>query len=292
MDNTIKASSKVTPALLRIANTILCNYSMVGSNNLVNGKMGVCLFLYEYARLTGIKEYEDIADDMVDPLLKTLHDGKNEENISCLSGIGIGVIYLITHQFLEDTDEHDSLEAVDKLLLKTIEEANTASEMLIPPVLYLIYRHEHYRDGLDLRYSHKLVRHIIDLFKCEKDEKGEPIILSSFILQHAAYLLAAYQGNEEILNNLRPLSLEILQEKSEGHVVAKDLWYNFLFSWNVSQKTISDELIYSACQYCFYDAERAIGVLCSFGLGLMNNMKCIKLRKDKYDMNEMCEAFQ
>ncbi len=269
MKGNIKDSHNVSPTLQLIANTILCNYSMTTTPNLVNGRMGVCLFLYEYARLTGIKECEDIADDMIDLIFKVLRKGQNEDNISSLSGIGIGIIYLITHQFLEDTDEHDSLEEVDKYLQQTVETAETASEMVVQAALYFIYRYLYYRTGLDGRYFHKLAEQLVKLFQNSENKGRENEIISYFILQNVT-LISDYSQNEEKFHNGVIPSSEIVFNHNQESITAEKMWYGFLFSKTYHKRIINDYAISDLCRNCFYDADRTVGILCSYALTLMN----------------------
>lgn len=269
MENNRYKDVEVTPMLLRIANTILCNYSMVNNNNLVDGKMGVCLFLYEYARLTGIKEYEDIADNLIDPILKSLHDGKNEDNINSTAGIGMGIIYLFTHNYLEDTDEHDALEAVDNLLFKTIERANTLAEIMIYPLFYFIYRCEFYRTGLDLQYSNKIATHIIGLYKRKECENEELMSMSSFILQHVVYFLLTANREDKNPDDIKPLTLDIKLKDGQEQMTIDYKWFNYLFGNAFSKNIMDDKFLSNLCQDCFYDAERSIGILCGSGLELL-----------------------
>jgi len=269
MDNSIIGSTKVNSRLLQVANTILCNFSMTTTPNLINGRMGVCLFLYEYARLTGIKEYEDIADDMIDLILKILHKGQNEENISSLSGIGIGVIYLITHNYLEDTDEQDSLEEVDNYLLKEIEKASAPTEMLIPPILYFIYRFLYYRGKIERKCYHKLAQQILTLFHDYDNKGGEDCIILNFIMQNVM-LIYKHSQNEEIFLNEATSPFEIAFDYNLESITAEKIWYGLLFGKTSHKRVINDDTLLGLCQNCFYDADRIVGILCSYGLMLMN----------------------
>ena len=270
MDNTIINSTKVNTRLLHVANTILCNYSMTNTPDLINGRMGVCLFLYEYARLTGIKEYENIADDMIDFILNILHKDQNEENVSNLSGIGIGVIYLITHNFLEDTDEHDSLEEVDLFLQKTIETA----KMITQSALYFIYRFLHYRDGIERKCYHKLARQILILFQDYEDKDGEDNIILNFILQNVKLICISSQNEEKFLKVATSPS-EMGLDYNLKSLNAEKMWYNFLFNKAFHERELNDDTLLNLCQNCFYDADRIVGFLCSYGLILMylDNLK-------------------
>ena len=243
---------------------------MTTTPNLINGRMGVCIFLYEYARFTGIKEYEDIADEMVDLILKILHKGQDEDNISSLSGIGIGVIYLITHQFLEDTDDHDSLEDVDKYLLKTIESANEPSEMVVQSALYFIYRFLHYRIGLDRKYCSKLAEKLVKLFQDHKDTSEIDGRLSAYILQNAAIIYRMSKNPKVFTCEYNAISLDLIQKDGQNQITADNMWYVFLFGTKSPEGTIAEETLFALCRDCFYDADRTVGGLCSYGLMIMN----------------------
>lgn len=270
MKGHIENLHNVSPTLHRIANTILCNYSMTTTPNLVNGRMGVCLFLYEYARLTGIKEYEDIADDMIDLILKILHKGQNEENISSLSGIGVGVIYLITHQFLEDTDEHDSLEEVDKFLQKTIETSKVPSEMVVQSALYFIYRYVHYRDGHDKEYYYRLAGQLVKLFQNQKGLSDDDSKMWAYILQNATFIQKTATESEDFRCEHDIAFLETLCPKSIEQITAENMWYSILFGNEVAEGAVDERNLNILCRNCFYDADRVVGILCSYGLMLMN----------------------
>lgn len=272
MEDNMKGSHIISPTLLRVANTILCNYSMTTTPNLVNGRMGVCLFLYEYARHTGIKEYEDIADDMIDLLLKVLHKGQNEENISSLSGIGIGVIYLITHQFLEDTDEHDSLEEVDKFLLKTIETAKVPSEMVVQSALYFIYRYVHYRDGLDKEYYYRLAGQLVKLFQSQEGLNDNDSKMWTYILQNAMFIHKTATESKDFRCEHDIAFLETLCPESIEQITAENMWYSILFGNEVAEGAVDERNLNILCRDCFYDADRFVGLLCSYCLKIMNKI--------------------
>jgi lantibiotic modifying enzyme len=271
MINRTTGHDNMSPMLLRAANTILCNYSMTTTPNLENGRMGVCLFLYEYARLTGIKEFGDIADGMIDIILKILHKEQNNENIISLSGVGIGVIYLISHQFLEDTDEHDSLEEVDKFLQKTIEVAKKPSEEVIHAALYYIYRFINYRIGIERKIYRKLARHLLALFQDNKN-KGEDNMMSEFIFQNATQINKLSQNEKKIYSEV-PSPLEMTFAHIKEPLTTEKMWYRLLFNKNPQNRKIDEGDFYKLCQNCFYDADRSVGMLCCYALTIMNQNK-------------------
>lgn len=260
--------------ILRIGNTILCNYAMVSNLGLQDGRMGVCLFLYEYARHSGIKEYEDMADDMIDPILNSLHKGQSEENISIVASIGIGVIYLITHNFLEDTDDSDALKEVDKLLLDTIETANSPSEMLMAASLYFIYRFANYRTNLNTTKSMVLAENIVRLYS-KDTETDKHASLKSYIVRNAFNIIRLCKGEKSIssYDTFIPYEDSHDMTMTTKGKIQETLWYNFLFGTrkNITIEHILD--IQGLSENCFYDPDRNVGILCAVGLTLIIKSK-------------------
>jgi len=97
---------------------ILTSSFYIQNNGLLFGKMGMAIFLFHYAQYTHAEDIRDKAFDLVFHITKNL-------NISLInytngiSGIGVGIEYLIQHKFLEgNTDE--VLEDFDEILYSQI----------------------------------------------------------------------------------------------------------------------------------------------------------------------------
>ena len=107
-----KATAEIL--LLRIANTILLNAGKVQTGGLLNGKMGIALFLYHYAEINGNKVYGDFADELLDEVL----DGISSHTPSVdfahgLTGIAWGICHLIEEKFIDaDTDILEEMETL------------------------------------------------------------------------------------------------------------------------------------------------------------------------------------
>lgn len=86
------------------------------SLNLEKGKMGFVVFFYFCFRITSNNEYEKIANDLIDEIWGKI---SLETSFSDLTGIGIGVEYLIQNNFLEG-DSDVILQEIDSLLEKTL----------------------------------------------------------------------------------------------------------------------------------------------------------------------------
>jgi len=61
-----EVTSAVALRLRRIADVLLLNGSFTDNPGLLRGKMGIAIFMYNYARQTGNKTYEDYAGELID----------------------------------------------------------------------------------------------------------------------------------------------------------------------------------------------------------------------------------
>lgn len=105
-------------SLKRIATNVMLHGGYVPDLGLFHGKMGITLFLYAYARFSKEKLWEDFADDFLDRFLEELVISKLPLNIKDgLTGIGLGIEYLIQQHYIEgNTDE--ILEELDKKIME------------------------------------------------------------------------------------------------------------------------------------------------------------------------------
>lgn len=272
--------STETP-LLYIANTILCNYSMVYKPNLINGKMGICLFMYEYARYTNIKEYEYIADDMITSIISLLHEGQTDEDVGNIAAIGMGIIYLIIHEFIEDTDENDTLDAVDDFLFKKIEDMETLSETAVQSSLYFVYRCIYYRSNLDRNYCCSISKHILTIYQNKVRDEENLSLVEQYILDNVKIIYKKSQNANTFLFHLSPTSQNVACQVKPIKSFVEALWYGLILGIPVPSRTMSNSTISNVCQNCYYDAERNIGLLCGIGMVEMlrtrrANMKIFK----------------
>jgi len=98
--------SKVENRLQRIANVLLLNASFIDNLGLLNGKMGIAIFFYQYSRYTGSKIFGDYAGELIDEIYEEININTPVDFANGLTGIGWGIEYLVKSKFLEaDTDE-------------------------------------------------------------------------------------------------------------------------------------------------------------------------------------------
>lgn len=102
----LPAKQRVDDRLRRIANVLLLNASFIDSLGLLNGKMGIAIFFYNYARCTDNKIFEDYAGELIDEIYEEINTNTHADFANGLTGIGWGIEYLVKNKFLEaDTDE-------------------------------------------------------------------------------------------------------------------------------------------------------------------------------------------
>lgn len=130
--------------LRQIANTIVANLGNTEPIGLFDGKIGISLFLYKYARYSGCEAYEDIASCLIDDVFKKLKPDMSPSAIDGLASIGYGLSTLLKEGFLESDPDDDVLHDMDKALLRDIR-TPLMKEMAFPIPLhssgiYLLYR--------------------------------------------------------------------------------------------------------------------------------------------------------
>lgn len=105
--------NKVENRLQRIANVLLLNASFTDNLGLLNGKMGIAIFFYQYARYTGNKVYEDYAGELIDQVQLEITKNTPVNFLNGLTGIGWAIEYLVDKSFVVANTDDIMLE-IDK----------------------------------------------------------------------------------------------------------------------------------------------------------------------------------
>ncbi|HUX55474.1 MAG TPA: TIGR04157 family glycosyltransferase [Bacteroidales bacterium] len=116
-DQNLLFKQRVDERLRRIANVLLLNASFIDNLGLLNGKMGIAIFFYNYSRYTKNKIFEDYAGELIEQVFKKVHDYLPGDFSSGLAGIGWGVGYLIQNGFAEALDD-SILEELDTVIFQ------------------------------------------------------------------------------------------------------------------------------------------------------------------------------
>jgi hypothetical protein len=110
----MKNKEKINKTLQIIANTLYINQHWIKHIGLLNGKMGIAIYLYHYARYSKHHIYEEIADDFIDDVIDNKTSNIRHPNFpGGISGLAWGFTYLIENKFIEIEDDSvlDDLEA-------------------------------------------------------------------------------------------------------------------------------------------------------------------------------------
>jgi len=114
--------------LRKIANTIVANLNNIPSDGLFYGKTGVSMFLFAYSRLAGIKQYGMFAGRLLDDVLMSDKSGMTSGIADGYAGIGVGLVWLLKHGFIE-IKEGNVLKVFDDLLLEKIDESRRLDKL-------------------------------------------------------------------------------------------------------------------------------------------------------------------
>lgn len=108
-----KTRTKVTD----MARSLMLRASFVQNLGLLNGKMGIVLFFYHYARYTKCKLYEQFAGELIDEIYEDMSKNVPIGFAHGLAGIAWGIAYLLKHQFV--TADEDVLQDMDERIVQT-----------------------------------------------------------------------------------------------------------------------------------------------------------------------------
>lgn len=103
--------------LKQIANHLIINASFLKDLGLFDGKIGIVLFFYQYARYTDNPLYQEFAGELLDEVFNELHDSISPDFENGLSGIAWGVLYLLKNKFVNGNPD-EILEDIDNKLME------------------------------------------------------------------------------------------------------------------------------------------------------------------------------
>lgn len=102
----------------RISDMLLLNGTLTASPGLVDGKMGVVIFFFYYARYTENVLYANYAMDLIVDIQEQLHANNRADYEKGIAGIGVGIDYLIRNDFLDAED--DIFEDLDQRMYRAV----------------------------------------------------------------------------------------------------------------------------------------------------------------------------
>jgi hypothetical protein len=130
--------------LININNRIEKHYSKLTGPGLFYGQMGLVLYLYNLSCESEYAQFEALADKILDEILAGITDKSPVDFADGLSGIGLGINYLISRKFVEGNPMEILKEIDDKIFreinFNSIFENEAKIESLIGIAFYLSLR--------------------------------------------------------------------------------------------------------------------------------------------------------
>lgn len=100
-----------------IAQYLILESSFLKDLGLLNGKMGIALFFFHYAKYMNKNIYSDFGGELVDEIYNEISIDSPLNFKSGLAGIAWGIEYLVRNNFVE-ADSNKILEDIDKKILE------------------------------------------------------------------------------------------------------------------------------------------------------------------------------
>jgi hypothetical protein len=118
--------------------SILNNCMFISSPGLGNGKLGIAIFLYNYARAASSKEYEILGDDLIEDVVNGINSSVLCDFEDGLTGIAWGIEYLTRNGFL-DGNTDDILSEVDVVIKNSQNNSGREQELKINDIGFDLY---------------------------------------------------------------------------------------------------------------------------------------------------------
>ena len=90
----LELKTKIDNRLQRIANVLILNVSFTDNLGLLNGKMGIAILFYHYARYTKNDIYEEYAGQLINEIYEGITNVSSVDFFNGLTSIGWGIEYM------------------------------------------------------------------------------------------------------------------------------------------------------------------------------------------------------
>jgi hypothetical protein len=198
--------------LRRIANVLLLNAGFIDNIGLLNGKMGVAIFFFHYARYTNNEIYERYAGELIDEIYEDINHSTPVDFANGLTGIGWGIEYLVRNGFVEaDTDE--ALEEIDNAIFRATMQSPVSirnqSDLFGFGLFYLarLKDREHDDDNLQTLKKKQLLIYMMD--ECER------LLTKETLFTISVPKLTLYQVNSLVWFIIQTRKLSLFPTKSD-----------------------------------------------------------------------------
>ena len=107
------------------------------SNGLASGKMGYCIYFYRLSRLLNNRHYESVAEKILCDLLPNIKNLNALDLSNGLSGIGLGIDYLIKEKYVQGDINH-ILRNVDDFIFAGLSYPQKQQRITLLDITYLL----------------------------------------------------------------------------------------------------------------------------------------------------------
>jgi len=104
MFDMVRDCLKIEKSLRQMAGMLLLNGSLTNCPGLIHGKMGIAIFFFHYAQHTGNALFDNYAVNLIELIQEQIHANSLADYERGIAGIGVGLNYLISNNFLEAED--------------------------------------------------------------------------------------------------------------------------------------------------------------------------------------------
>ncbi len=147
-------------SLQNIANILTLNIDNIESNGLLDGKMGIVIFYYNYGTITQNAFYINLADELFDSIFESLSKVSSKSFDSGLLGIAWGIRYLIRNKFVDGNPE-EILSDVDLGFKNYINDLNSK----VPLTTIGLYLHALLLDKTDTEKENQLINIVLQKYE-------------------------------------------------------------------------------------------------------------------------------
>lgn len=221
--------------MLMIANTFVVYVYHIENNGLVDGKTGAMLFLYRYAALSGNEEYEALAGQLLDGMMKVAPSLPHGFE-SGLAGVGWAISRLIREGLVEGKPDN-VLRAIDERVLGRME---CDRRSILGQAVYMAERLRNTTPEYGLeRYAGRILDFIQSELTCAKECPTLYHLNSALYFLSCVRHLTETRGSAEKLIGVLPSVYDRI--KKESAFTEQDIFINRL----LSEKT-GTEAVFSA----------------------------------------------
>jgi hypothetical protein len=138
---------------------------------LLHGKIGLCIYLYRLAKTHSNEDYGESAEQLLDEIFKHIGEVKSIDIENGLSGIGLGISYLIRNGYVQG-DENEVLRDLDDEIFKQVCFEGTIKDnagILIQILLYICVRKQNLQKEQEYLFN-ELAVHIVNILHTKIDQ--------------------------------------------------------------------------------------------------------------------------